>query len=535
MATPWGIGMSPDSTQYLATARNLTSGKGLYTIWWSGHAEPLTHFPPLYPLAIAALSSVGMSPERAGWLLQLLLSPLNSLLMVLLATRMSGGTEQERARLGLAVASVAMAATDIATAHAMLWSEPMYLSLLMCTLLMLWSSERRARRFEKQQAQRLLWAAAVCAGLSTLTRFVGIALIVSCGFALLLFSAGGLGERIKRAATFGVVGFLPLLGLVAFNVSRAGSASNRELGFHPVSSASLLEGANTALHWISPFMPWRVPRLLALALLGVSATVLVAMALVARTGMVREDRFRVGLQPHVAPAGTEPSLYLIRLAVTVTLGYVGFLVVSISFADVSTELDARILLPVQVMAIVLVGATLEIARRAADRTESLRIPIRWALGVFFAVLLVTEQAGVITWTRKARAEGLGLASIARSAPALFSAIDSLPRNVRVYSNMPYLIYFATNRITTGLPRRVSPTSLRPNTRFETEMRGIVADSSNEAFVVRFTAGEELTFVASESDVESRLHVDPILDTPSGRIDRVGRGLPPHAAVGERNR
>ena len=55
-ASPWGIGLSPDSVQYIQAARNLRLGFGL-SIWGKQGYQPLTHFPPLYPLILAVAAS----------------------------------------------------------------------------------------------------------------------------------------------------------------------------------------------------------------------------------------------------------------------------------------------------------------------------------------------------------------------------------------------------------------------------------------------------------------------------------------------
>ncbi len=44
--TPYGSGVSPDSTIYIGSAKSLLSGKGF--------SYRVTHFPPLYPLFLAA-------------------------------------------------------------------------------------------------------------------------------------------------------------------------------------------------------------------------------------------------------------------------------------------------------------------------------------------------------------------------------------------------------------------------------------------------------------------------------------------------
>src|SRR6187455_890822 len=53
-----GVGVSPDSSEYVMGARNLLAGKGVGAIDADGEFHPLTHFPPLYMLLLAAGNAI---------------------------------------------------------------------------------------------------------------------------------------------------------------------------------------------------------------------------------------------------------------------------------------------------------------------------------------------------------------------------------------------------------------------------------------------------------------------------------------------
>ena len=48
-----GVGISPDAIDYLNTARSVLAGQGLVIA-----GLPMTHFPPVYPLLLAAIGLV---------------------------------------------------------------------------------------------------------------------------------------------------------------------------------------------------------------------------------------------------------------------------------------------------------------------------------------------------------------------------------------------------------------------------------------------------------------------------------------------
>ena len=58
----YGVGAEPDTVTYLAAARHLRAGHGFSDIG----GEPLTLFPPLFPVAVLALESLGLAPLSAA-------------------------------------------------------------------------------------------------------------------------------------------------------------------------------------------------------------------------------------------------------------------------------------------------------------------------------------------------------------------------------------------------------------------------------------------------------------------------------------
>ena len=48
------------------TARNLLAGRGLTIPWGAWAGQPVSHFPPLFPLVLAAIGSLGLDPWDAA-------------------------------------------------------------------------------------------------------------------------------------------------------------------------------------------------------------------------------------------------------------------------------------------------------------------------------------------------------------------------------------------------------------------------------------------------------------------------------------
>jgi hypothetical protein len=78
----------------------------------------------------------------------------------------------------------------------------------------------------------------------------------------------------------------------------------------------------------------------------------------------------------------------------------------------------------------------------------------------------------------------------------------MPENARVYSNMPYVIYAFAGRVVSGLPRKMSETSFKPNPNFEVELRRIaVGTEANPAYLVFFDSPFHPPFYTTAIDAK----------------------------------
>jgi hypothetical protein len=254
LATPYGLGVSPDSTQYLSAAQNLADGRGLVVHWWARGVVPLTHFPPLVPVAVGTLVDAGLELARAAQVLNGL-ALATTVWMSFLMTQRSTGSNFAALCAALAIAL----SRDVLEVHAMVWSEPLYTALSMTALFLV-------IRLLQDERWWLLILAAVIAGLTIITRYVGVALVGTCSLSILLFAQGPLRRRFVRAAVFGGVAFFPVVAVFLRNLGRAGNVANRELAFHPVELRQLRSAASTIYHWLTPrtLNRWELPVMLLL-------------------------------------------------------------------------------------------------------------------------------------------------------------------------------------------------------------------------------------------------------------------------------
>ena len=241
---PYGPGMTPDSVHYLSAAENLRSGLGYATsvVPWDGpFPRPLAEWPPLYPAVLAAATALG-GATAGPW-------ALNSLLMAASTWHVA------RAAPLLGVLAF-MVSPAVVSVHGYAWSEPLFLLL---AILSLGSQERL---LEEPGSKTLLIAAAVTA-LACLTRYLGVALVISGALTLIA------SRRRLLALAYAALSAIPLGLWLLRNRSvtgdLAGSRTASGRGFPEL----IGEAAATLGGWIVPVTSLRIVALLALLALGV--------------------------------------------------------------------------------------------------------------------------------------------------------------------------------------------------------------------------------------------------------------------------
>ena len=209
--TVYGVGVASDSVEYLSVARSLAAGDGL--VAWNGAV--FRDAAPLFPVTLGAIAVAGPDPaDAAAWL--------NAAAFGLTAFA-AGAWVRSRALSPLLAAWAACAVAfspALGSLAATAMTEPLF---VLWTALALFALDRRL----EGGPRRLLFAAAACAALACLARYVGAAL-VAAGIALLLAHRGiPPRERARDAATFAAVALAPLGAWMLRNLIVAGSPTGR--------------------------------------------------------------------------------------------------------------------------------------------------------------------------------------------------------------------------------------------------------------------------------------------------------------------
>jgi hypothetical protein len=393
-ASHLGPGLSPDSLTYALLARSLARGDGFRLL-----GAPETHFPPGYPAVLAALGATGPTLLGAARVLHALLFAINIALAAGLAARIAGPSAGALAALSI-VGSPALLGV-----HAMLWSEPLFLALVLAGALLLGSDRRHL--------------AAVPLALALLVRYAGLGFAPAAAAAILARGPNGLLSRVRAAALFAGAMLGPLAAWLVHNSLVAGSATERTPAWHPagLTSAAALLRTQGELVGVGP---------------NIVAGALVVSAIVAASLAVGRDA---------------------DFALWATPSYLAFLFVSVSVLDADSPFDTRLLAPAYVFAVVLVTSAVLRLRNQQARVTCVCL---------LTALASWGLAGSSAEAARRSIEGEGFESrYWRESPAL----SGLDRRVSIASNGAEIVAFFGGGDVRSLPAHTSPNSLQPASNF----------------------------------------------------------------------
>jgi 4-amino-4-deoxy-L-arabinose transferase-like glycosyltransferase len=483
-ASGYGIGLLPDSMDYLEAARSLLRGEGL-----SRGGEPLTHFPPLYPLLLAAAGRLDGELIAAARLLHCLL-----IAVTVLAVGVTAWTASGRS---LAAAALAMAASLVFTGlvhlHLIALSEPAFFGLALLALLAL------ARYLGSPTPLSMLGCAAAIAA-AILTRYAGLAIVISALVSILLLDRRPTWQRIRSAGLVAALSVSPLLLWLVRNAAVAASATNRSLAFHPPDLEALKTLAYTVSFWAFP-APVLAPGMRAVVAMAFAATMVATVVL--GFGALRSGEH-----------GGRPRQPLAAVLGIFAICYGLFLLLSRSFADAHTNFDNRILAPVLITTLILAAAVL----RERRRWTSGRRGAWWILCAVWLLAAVANIPSTRAVLLEGRQRGFGYADVGWRGSGTLAVVRQMPRNLGLYSNAPEVIRVILDRPAEMLPRFRSTSTGRDNPGYERQLGRMMADiNAGRSILVFFDRMRSRDYLPTPEDLVESHGLELVLQAQDGAI------------------
>ncbi|MCI0469788.1 MAG: glycosyltransferase family 39 protein, partial [Nitrospirae bacterium] len=240
-ATKWGIGVAPDSIMYIGAARNLADGRGFTEPSESGKQIPITHWPPFYPMILAAFGAFGIDPVIGAKAVGIFLFIANIAFVVLMIKRCSGNLFL----FPLYGALLMLSSVTMLSLHSMALTESLFIFLGMLGLFLLSVYMEGSNRW-------FMLSASVAVGLTFLTRYPGIVLVMTGMAGLICLGRKSCQKKAIDALLFGVLSCLPIGLWVIRNKMIAGTATNRSMVYHPISMRHINNLLFTLSGWLLP-------------------------------------------------------------------------------------------------------------------------------------------------------------------------------------------------------------------------------------------------------------------------------------------
>lgn len=402
-----------DALSYLTAALALTEGEGLTTPFpaWDapGPRTPLSHYPPGFPVLIAAGVAAGLTPVQSA-VLWLALGAAGAVGLATLVLTGAAGPAW-----GAVGALLLCLSAPLVRLHTSIWSEPVFMALLGA---LLWL---RLRRPQAWALQGLVAAAGF------LVRYLGIAL---AGVVALwaLVEPGSTRERTRRLLA-GLGPTALVLGVLRWRSAGAEAAVRTFRWYGPGDALSTRLAALVRDWWT----PWG------------SAAVW--------TGLATLATLLLGLLLLRGLRGQGPE----RPLVAGTLTLAGALGAVVALARVAADplipLDGRMLAPV------LYTLTLGGTAALAGAWPSWPAPLRRALVVLALAWAVPSFLAIRTGLTSVRTGGSFYTSAFWSGSAVLEWARGAEPSLRLFSNEPELLFFQAGRPARRLPSYRAPGSL----------------------------------------------------------------------------
>lgn len=499
--TVWGIGVSPDSTVYIGAARNLLRGQGLKAL--SGRStelEPLTHYPPLYPLLLALAGFAGGEPLRAARWLNAFIFGIN----ILLAGVAVGSYTRWSVRAAALASLLVLAAPDLLQIHSMAWTEPLFILFCLAGLLLLAAYLERGQRL-------LLMSSAVAVALGFMTRYVGVVLLATCVCGVLFLSAKNYRRRVLDAGLFALIACLPMGLWVMRNRYAAGGATDREFVFHPVSFHQLGSALSTISTWLL-LGKVRTSLRATVFLLEIACLIILCILLWRKKSARRANEMK--MKETLARLSTLPALLAIFI-----IFYAGFFIITASFIDFDTVFDERALAPLHMLGIVLLIC---LAHRLFRSSEAGHLLYLWSvmLCLAFAGSYVVRGA---SWVRQKRDDGQGYTSRAWVESATIERIRGLPAGTHIFTNGHDAVYFLTGREAMFLPEKTVHGTGRANALYASELAHVREQLlDHNGVLVYFDGFPERAYLPSEDELRRDLNLRLASRETDGTIYQAAR-------------
>ncbi|MDK1118574.1 MAG: hypothetical protein QGM50_07250, partial [Anaerolineae bacterium] len=283
-------------------------------------------------------------------------------------------------------------------------------------------------RFFEHESKSLLFLAGLSTGLAILTRYLGLTLLAT--IIVLLFLRLSTWRKKFLAITIYLSSALPLfIAWVVRNKLLTGIATDRGIGWHPISIDNIRLGISNFSSWIFPI------TLVSFKNYQVGGVILSFIYLALLIWVIR-----LGVKFYFKPNQSLQNNTIAYATAVFALIYTLSLIASISFFDGTTKLQDRFLAPIYVSFLVLLTAF-----SAWLWMNIPTIKVRVFNSIMIILLFTSFSTQYFQIVDTLHQSGLGYASARYQKSPVAAHIRQLPEKIKIYTNSPPAVYSSTDR------------------------------------------------------------------------------------------
>jgi len=412
---PWGMGLSADSSGYIASARSLLKGEGFREIpRWNGTA-PMINFPPLESILLGLVGLFGIDPLKGAQVLNLVFFGANIFLTGVLVFHLTRS-------LWMSLAGSFFVLTSLVTleVHAMVWSEPPFLFFGFLGLFFL------ALYLEGRAGYPTFLAAGASMAFAFLAKYSGVSFVLAALAGILLLEKKSWPQRLVNSFVMGGVSCFPMVMWLVRNRLLAGRPTELSWYFEPYLNLTLRKLLAYPSTWL---LPESVPAVIR------GGVLMLFLVIWARAIFV-------------APSTNGGRSFLSSLCLLLIASHVILYLFTTVFMG-EQPFDNRALSPVFIAAVLSVFE----AGRALWKARPASFVIRMGLPVFLLALSLSYAVRAIQWGSQVRDEGLGYASREWRNSPVIEGIKKLPSNTPIYTNGLDAVYLLASKPVSSIPAK----------------------------------------------------------------------------------
>ncbi len=481
--TTWGAGLSPDSLNYIQSAKKIIDGKSL--------ANLPTHWPPLYPIILAASKMLsGDILFNAKWL-QLIIYCTNICVFTFILYKITNRS------LVIAITSLALIASSqvFLSLHAMVLTEALFL------LLSLAGIHYISTFFSQNENIKYLVLSAVFIGLAQLTRYLGVTLEITALFSIMIFSKKSLSKKISISLIHVIISMTPILLWFGKPFFEKGDVGNRITAFHPITHEKLFSGFSHFLGWFSlPHTFWY----LSLPLIFLSFSVFYKL-------FIPNERYDIS-----------DACRLHIISNIFVLVYVPVLLLSISFYDAHTPLSNRILFPLYVF--FFLGIVCTVHTLISNKRLLFVRYIGYVLLILLITLTIKQKTIQNSYVLYTKEKGIGLASKKWKQSPIINWLKELNGTVIIYSNDPKSIELYSGKKAKMIPRHTNTITKKRNEKFVNQMNRLVQKIiGGKGVIIYFSSVTWRWYLPTVAQLNKGIPLRPLFEGEDGVVLMINDG------------